>query len=99
MFRLCETRGGKSFPNVRTKVLAKWFVMCEHSGMKPSTSELAEKAGISKSYASEIVNGKRPPSRGLAIHIFRQTGWKPEPIAMLTDAEIDDLERLEKRVA
>lgn len=61
----------------------------------PTTSELAAKAGISKSYASEIVNGIRRPSRPLAIQIFRKTGWKASPIAALTDADIDALERIE----
>ena len=61
----------------------------------PSTSELAAKAGISKSYASEILNAKRRPSRPLAIHIFRQTGWKHSLIADLTDDQLVTLEAIE----
>ena len=61
----------------------------------PGTMELADKAGISKSYASEIVNGKRPPSRPLAIHIFRSLGWKHPTIAALTEAQISTLEAIE----
>ena len=60
------------------------------------TSELASKASISASYASEIINGKRSPSRSLAIHIFRQTGWKHSAIADLTDEQIDVLESVER---
>lgn len=59
------------------------------------TSELASKASISASYASEIINGKRTPARPLAIHIFRKTGWKHDLIADLTDAQIDVLEQVE----
>ena len=61
----------------------------------PGTMELAEKAGISKSYASEIVNDQRRPSRPLAIHIFRKTGWRHAVIASLTDAQIETLEAVE----
>ena len=57
--------------------------------------ELADKAGISKSYASEIVNGKRPPSRPLAIHILRTTGWRTPPLAGLTDDQIATLEAID----
>jgi len=77
--------------------LALKFVMCEHMGMEqtPGTMELADKAGISKSYASEIVNGKRPPSRSLAIHIFRKTDWRHDSIADLTDIQMSVLEAVE----
>lgn len=61
----------------------------------PRTSELADRSGISQSYASEIVNGKRQPSRPLAIHIFRTTGWKHPLIADLTAEQIDVLESVE----
>lgn len=62
---------------------------------KPKTSELAKLADISKSYASEILSGKRAPARALAIHIMRKTGWRHERIADLTDADIAALERIE----
>lgn len=57
--------------------------------------ELADKAGISKSYASEILSGARDPSRPLAIHIFRKAGWKHPLIADLTDAHLEMLEEIE----
>lgn len=60
-----------------------------------STADLSAKAGISLSYASEIVNGKRTPSRPLAIHIFRKTGWRHEAIADLTDDHMAMLEHIE----
>lgn len=62
---------------------------------KPETMELSNAAGISKSYASEILNDKRPPSRSLAIHIFRRTGWKHSLIRDLTDEQIDVLEQVD----
>lgn len=61
----------------------------------PSTTALAASAGISKSYASEIVNGVRKPARSLAIHIFRKTGWRHSSIADLTADQIDTLETVE----
>jgi len=61
----------------------------------PGTMELADKAGISKSYASEIVNGKRPPSRPLAIHILRSTGWRHDILTGLTETQIATLETVE----
>lgn len=61
----------------------------------PTTRELSDKAAISLSYASEIVNEKRDPSRPLAIHIFRRTGWKHPTIAALTAKQISLLESIE----
>lgn len=99
MFALYERRAIQSFPNVRTDGLAQKFVMCEQLLMEqaPGTMELAEKAGISKSYASEILSGKRDraPSRPLAIHILRRTGWRHSVIADLSDEQIAMLEAIE----
>lgn len=83
--------------NVRTFPLAHLFVMCELTAMTeaPRTSELAKKAGISKSYASEIATGSRVPKRPLAIHILRTTGWRHPVIADLTDEQINTLEQIE----
>ena len=61
---------------------------------KPTLSELVNKASISKSYACEIL-GERQPSRPLAIHIFRTTGWRHPVIAELSAAQIDVLESIE----
>lgn len=96
MFRLCEKRPCVSFPLVRTKALARMFGMCEHGVMaKPTTSELAAKAGISKSYASEILSGKKPTlGLPLAIHIFCQTGWRHEAIADLTAEQIETVAQI-----
>jgi transcriptional regulator with XRE-family HTH domain len=76
------------------------FVMCEHGGMSqmptPTTAELSEAAGISKGYASDILNGKRPNlGRPIAIHIYRKTRWKHPSIAALTEDQIDMLEEIE----
>lgn len=61
----------------------------------PNTADLSAKADISLSYASEIANGKRTPSRSLAIHIFRRTGWRHSVIASLTDEQMHMLEQIE----
>ncbi|AIT81244.1 hypothetical protein JI59_16390 [Novosphingobium pentaromativorans US6-1] len=62
---------------------------------KPSPRELREATGISQSYASMIANGVRDPSRPLAIHIFRKTGWKHPLIADLCADQIDVLEKVD----
>lgn len=61
----------------------------------PSIAELRGATGISQSYASMILSGDRQPSRSLAIHILRKTGWKHSSIADLTDEQIDVLESVE----
>jgi hypothetical protein len=70
---------------------------CMSEALTPTA--LSIKAGISVPYASQILSDKpkqaRTPSRSLAIHIFRKTGWRHDSIAALSDAEIDVLERLE----
>lgn len=48
--------------------------------------------GISESYASQLARSIRPPSKPLAIDIFRRTGMKLGPIADLTEQQIDVLE-------
>jgi transcriptional regulator with XRE-family HTH domain len=59
------------------------------------TADLAAVAGISLSYASEIVNDKRQPSRALAIHILRKTGWRHRVLSDLSDDQLDLLETIE----
>lgn len=61
----------------------------------PSYVELAKAAGISRSYACEIVGGSRNPSRALAIHILRTTGWRHALLADLSDEQINVLEAVE----
>lgn len=56
---------------------------------------LSDAASISLPYASQIISGKRQPSRPLAIHIFRTTGWRHSLIANLTDEQISVLEAVE----
>ena len=60
-----------------------------------TTTDLAKRAGISKSYACEILGGVRNPSRPLAIHIFRQTGWKHDLIGALDESQMAMLEQIE----
>jgi hypothetical protein len=92
---VCENSAQKSAGHVQTFALVLWFVMCEQPGMeKPTVTTLATRAGISKSYACEIL-GDRQPARPLAIHIFRTTGWKHPVIADLTREQIDMLESIE----
>jgi hypothetical protein len=62
---------------------------------KPRVTDLAASAGISKTYASDILATKQPPSRPLAIHIFRTTGWRHPLIADLSDEQLAMLESIE----
>lgn len=62
----------------------------------PSTRDIVEAVGISRTYAHDIRTGKRDPSRPLAIHIFRKTGWRHGTIAELTDEQINTLETIER---
>ena len=58
--------------------------------------DLAAKAGISKSYASEILSGKKAKTIGLplAAHIFSVTGWRHDTVAHLTDEQIETLAQI-----
>lgn len=62
-------------------------------------SDLATAAGISVPYASQLLSSnpaqRRTPSRPLAIHIFRKTGWRHPSIAELTDDQLAMLEQIE----
>lgn len=70
--------------------------MCEQKDMqKPSFNELLDATGISRGYASDILNGKQDPSRSLAIYILRKTAWRHQILAGLTDSQIDTLEQIE----
>lgn len=62
---------------------------------KPTFTELVEATGISRGYASDILAGKQPPSRALAIYIYRKTGWRHSLIDGLTDEQLDLLESVE----
>lgn len=58
-------------------------------------SALANAAGISVPYASQILSAKRRPARSLAIHIFRKTGWRHPLIADLDEDQLVMLEQIE----
>jgi len=62
---------------------------------KPRPRDLMQVVDISKSYASVILNGAQPPSRPLAIAIYRQTGWKHDCIASLSDKQIEALAEID----
>lgn len=47
------------------------------------------------SYASEILSGARTPSRPLAIHILRRTGWRHAMLDGLGDEQLALLEQIE----
>lgn len=61
----------------------------------PTIKALRDATGISQSYASMILSKKREPSRPLAIHIMRSTGWRHPMLSDLSDAQIATLEAVE----
>lgn len=50
--------------------------------------------GLSKPYASQLARGQRRPGLVLAIRIWRETGAKLGPLALMTRHEIERLERI-----
>jgi hypothetical protein len=65
---------------------------------KPTIRQLRDAAPVSKAWASLILSedeNAAPPSRALAVHIYRQTGWKPLVLAELSEEEIDAVEKAE----
>lgn len=50
-------------------------------------------------YASQLLNGKRTPSRALAFSIFERTGRKFGPLASLSDDDVRTLARIEATIA
>lgn len=59
---------------------------------------LGRAAGISRSYACEILKGRVPPM-DRAIEIFRKTGSKFGALKGLSDSEIGALEALLRKAA
>jgi hypothetical protein len=64
----------------------------EHSEL--SDSDLAERYGFARSYWTHIRNGDRPLSKRMALAIWRLDRVKVGPLAGLSDADFDTLERL-----
>lgn len=60
----------------------------------PDIAATLRDIGVNRSYAWQIANGKRAPSPKLAVRIFREAGLKLGPIANLSDAEIDGVEKM-----
>jgi hypothetical protein len=58
-------------------------------------TELSSAVTISVPYASQLLSGAREPSRPLAIHIYRKTGWLHPRITDLTEDQMATLEELE----
>lgn len=96
MYALCEIQHFKSFVLLRISPLAETFAICEVVLMAeaPSYVDLADKAGISRSYAHQILSTTRKPSLPLAIRIYRKTGWRPSNIADLSGDQIALLEQM-----
>jgi hypothetical protein len=106
MFRLCEKCRRKSFPDVRTKLLASEFVMCERSEMAKrkalldwraskglSLEQAAAQFGLSsKGYLSEIERGARC-SVAVALKIEQETGGVISAASLNPDVALVDKAR------
>lgn len=66
---------------------------------KRALSKSLRSIGISESYASEIVNEKRPPSMTLALRIHAELGEKLGPLANVADEDIPALRRVHQAEA
>jgi hypothetical protein len=60
---------------------------------QPSLNQQLIAIGISKAYASQILNGGMNPPINLAIRIFRETGWRHGRITALSEYEMQVFER------
>lgn len=58
---------------------------------EPSPTKLAAGLGISVSYASQLLNGTRQASSGIALAAFRTFGLRLGLLADMTDADIEKL--------
>lgn len=68
---------------------------------KPTLAKVREVGGISSPYASMILSDERDPKksrtppRSLAIIIFRETGWRHDSIADLTEEQMRVFEEVD----
>lgn len=67
--------------------------MSEIETNKAPLAERLRAIGVSESYASQIVNGRRPPSMKLALRIHSEVGEKLGPLADVADDDIPALRR------
>lgn len=61
----------------------------------PSLAIRLRRIGVSESYASQIVNGRRRPSLALALRIHRELGERVGLLSSCTDEQIAALARVE----
>ena len=59
-------------------------------------TELAEKASISRSYAHEIMSGRKSPPLPIALQIFDATGLQFGAITGLSKREIETARKMAK---
>lgn len=94
MFAVCNTAQPKAFANPQTFPLAFWLALCKPSNMEISPTELADRAGISVPYASQLLSGRRKTlSLEMAVKIYDATGLQFGLLAGMTPEEIEPLRR------
>ncbi len=90
--RLTQTANflaGLEYCNLQTRAMVE-----THQPTLTPTA-MANRVGISVPYASQLLSGRRVPSRALAVRIWRGTGQKLGPLTHIEDADIEALERIE----
>jgi transcriptional regulator with XRE-family HTH domain len=55
-------------------------------------TELAEKLGLSRSYVSLVMNGRRVPSLGVAVRMARELGVTVEELMRMSAAGVEEEE-------
>lgn len=86
-----------SLRSVQTFPLAFRFALCKLSNMStPLTpTELADKAGISVPYASQLLSGERKGSSlSMAFRVYDATGLQLGPLTNLTATDIEAMRAL-----
>lgn len=62
--------------------------------MSISPADLARKTGISRTYAWQILKGRRTPSVDLALQIHQATGLQLGRLVGLTESEIEVMRKV-----
>lgn len=71
----------------------KYDTMSKPKSAPPTPTAIHQKTGLSKAYASQILNGERTPTLKTALLIFRETGHQVPPIVGAGPRDIAALER------
>lgn len=75
------------------------FELCKWQSRCMTPTQLAKATGLSVPYASQLLSGRRAPSRQAAFVIYDKVGLQMGDLTNLSDKEIETLRRIEARAA